>query len=204
MLGICSRKLGEAGIDRERAGTSLGDIADFDLGRRFDLILAPYRVFQNLVSDARIEGMFRRVRDHLTASGTFILDAFNPNRDRESLRREWCDDAERCCWEVRREDRTIRCHERRSRIDEEPLVLHPVLIYRAYRRGKLERQVEFTFPMRCHYPSELVERVERHGFRVVNRWGGYADEPYGSGPELLLQIAPQDRARDQAVAGGEH
>ena len=42
--------------------------------------------------------------------------------------------------------------------------------------------------MGCWYPSELERLVVEHGFRVVERWGGYAGEAWGSGPELVVQF----------------
>ena len=42
--------------------------------------------------------------------------------------------------------------------------------------------------MRCYYPEELVHLVERHGFEIVDTWGGYASEPYGSGNELVVAM----------------
>lgn len=40
--------------------------------------------------------------------------------------------------------------------------------------------------MRCYYPDELVARIEAAGFQVTGRWGGYAGEVYGEGPELVV------------------
>ena len=35
--------------------------------------------------------------------------------------------------------------------------------------------------------------IEAHGFAVAGRWGGYAGEPYGEGPELVVQFALTNR-----------
>jgi hypothetical protein len=32
---------------------------------------------------------------------------------------------------------------------------------------------------------------ERSGFDIVNRWGGYAGEVYGEGPELVVEAKPR-------------
>ena len=37
--------------------------------------------------------------------------------------------------------------------------------------------------------AEFEESILRHGFSVIQRWGGYAGEPYGTGPELVIQFA---------------
>src|SRR5262249_35995926 len=48
MLACCLQKLQAAGIPPTKARAELGDITHFALGRHFDLIIAPYRVFQLL------------------------------------------------------------------------------------------------------------------------------------------------------------
>ena len=31
-------------------------------------------------------------------------------------------------------------------------------------------------PMRCYYPDEFSTLITEHGFRIIDRWGGYAGE----------------------------
>src|SRR5690349_15180494 len=81
MLVHCREKLERAGIGPKRARVTLGDIADFDLGERFDLITAPFRVLQNLETDVHVDGLFRCIRRHLAPGASAVLNAFHPNRD---------------------------------------------------------------------------------------------------------------------------
>src|SRR5574341_240740 len=57
MLARCRQKLQAAGIPPGKAQVAHGDIAHFALGRTFDLIIAPYRVFQLLETDAQVDGL---------------------------------------------------------------------------------------------------------------------------------------------------
>jgi hypothetical protein len=42
--------------------------------------------------------------------------------------------------------------------------------------------------LRCYAPEEFEQVILDHGFRIVQRWGGYAGERYGEGPELVVQF----------------
>ena len=42
--------------------------------------------------------------------------------------------------------------------------------------------------MRCYYPDEFEQLITGHGFEIVHRWGGYAGEIYGEGPELVIEF----------------
>src|SRR5215813_2236334 len=133
MVAICNRKLEAAGIAPTKARVEVQDITNFALDQTFDLILAPYRVLQNLETDAAVSGLFRCIRHHLTPGGSCILNVFRPNGDPETLRREWCTEQETLEWEVAVEGGRVTCHDRRPRMDSDKLILYPELIYRRYR-----------------------------------------------------------------------
>ncbi len=189
MLARCRQKLQAAGIPPTKAQVALGDITHFTLGRTFDLIIAPYRVFQLLETDAQVDGLFRCVRGHLTPGGTCILNVFHPQQDPERLLQEWCTATEVFRWEVTIEGRRFRCDERRPRMDPEKRILYPELIYRRYQGDAWVDEAVLKIPRRCYSPEEFGQVIIRHGFRIVHRWSGYAGEPYGEGSELVIEFA---------------
>ncbi len=189
MLSICRDKLLAEGIEPARAQVEEGDISDFDLGRTFDLIIAPFRVLQNLETDAQVDGLFRCIHSHLAPGGTCVLNVFRPYLDREALRAHWCTEEETVDWEVPIDGGRLICSNRRPRMDTEKLVLYPELIYRRYEGETLAEEGILKIAMRCYYPDEFEKLILDHGFRVLSRWGGYEGEPYGQGPELVIQFA---------------
>jgi SAM-dependent methyltransferase len=188
MVAICQGKLDSAGIPTNKARVEVGDITSIRLGRTFDLITAPYRVFQNIETDSEVAALFDTVRRHLAKNGTCILNVFNPNLDPERLRVEWPTESEYFCWEVPVEDGRITHYGRNVSVDPKKLILYPNLIYRRYRGDDLIEEVTLKILMRCYYPDEFEEVIRNHGFEIINRWGGYSGEPYGVGPELVIQF----------------
>jgi SAM-dependent methyltransferase len=189
MLARCLQKLQAAGIPPTRARAELGDITDFALGRRFDLIIAPYRVFQLLETDTHVEGLFRCVRAHLAPGGTCILNVFHPQGGFERERQAWGTAAEVCRWEATVAGVRLRCDERRARLDPERHILYPELIYRRFVGGAWVEDAVLRIPRRCYTPETFERVICEHGFQIVRRWGGYAGERYGEGPELVVQFA---------------
>lgn len=188
MIAICRHKLEKADIVAAKARVQVGDITNFDLGRKFDLIIAPYRVMQNLETDREVEGLFDCIHKHFARDGSCILNIFNPKRDPERMRREWCVDGEIFCWEMPVESGKIVHHERRPRMDRAKLVLYPELIYRRYEGETLMDEAILKIAMRCYYPGQFEKLIVDHGFQILNRWGGYQNEVYGQGPELVIQF----------------
>jgi SAM-dependent methyltransferase len=188
MVSICRQKLTKAEVSPAKARVDVGDITNLDLGRRFDLITAPYRVFQNLETDDEVDGFFETVRRHLSREGTCILNVFNPNRDPTSMRRDWVSEYEYAAWEAYVDGDRVTCHARNARMDSDRMILYPELIYRRYHGGDLLDEAVLKIVMRCYYPAELEDVILKHGFQIVDRWGGYSGERYGDGPELVIQF----------------
>jgi hypothetical protein len=113
---------------------------------------------------------------------------FRPNRDPEDLRRHWITNQETVNWEVPVEGGKLVCLDRRPSMDKEKLILYPELIYRIYDGEKLIEEARLKLVMRCYYPQDFENLIVDHGFTILNRWGGYAGEKYGEGPELVIQF----------------
>lgn len=109
MVNICRKKIQESGIDTDKIKIVVGDISNFQMDYKYDLIIAPYRVFQNLETDDQVDGLFNCVRIHLNPNGTCILNVFQPwplNRIKES----WDEKAEKFCWEMPYEKGYVTCY----------------------------------------------------------------------------------------------
>jgi SAM-dependent methyltransferase len=186
MISICEEKLARENVPGNRARVEVGDITDLSLSREFDLIIAPFRVLQNLETDDEVDGLFDTIREHLSSGGKCILNVFNPNRDSDTMRREWVNTEEYSCWETETEGDRVTCHGRNARMDPERMVLYPELTYRRYCDNRLSDEATLKIVMRCYYPDEFERLITGHGFDVVGRLGGYAGEAYGEGPELVI------------------
>ncbi len=188
MIAICRQKLERADIGAAKVRVEVGDITNLDLGRKFDLIVAPYRVMQNLETDREVEGLFECIRKHLAPDGRCILNVFNPQREPESMRQAWSSTDEIFCWEMPVEGGKVVHHERRPRMDPVKLVLYPELIYRRFEGETLIDEAILKIVMRCYYPGQFDKLIVDHGFQILNRWGGYQNEVYDQGPELVIQF----------------
>lgn len=193
MLAVCREKLQAARLSSRRASVRRGDMADFDLGARFDLVLTPYRAFQDLLEDRQVAGLFRSVRRHLTDRGSLVLGVYRPDLVR--LER-WAAAEGELCWEVEDGNTVVTCHAYGAGIDRGRQVQRLRLVYRQYLEGGLDEEGVVDLAMRYYFPEQLEEVVTGHGFEVLERWGGYQGEPWGEGPELLLRCAPAPSKED--------
>ncbi|MBI1922639.1 class I SAM-dependent methyltransferase [Candidatus Poribacteria bacterium] len=187
MISLCRQKLQRANIPEERASVEIADITDFHIGRTFDFIIAPFRVMQNLERDEQVNGLFDCIRKHLALDGGCILNVFNP-KPPDVIRQRVTTWGERLDWEKSMGEVQITCHDRHPRTDFEKQILYPELVYRSYRGNVLENETVLKIVMRFYYPQQFERLIIDHGFKILNRWGGYAGEPYGQGPELVVEF----------------
>lgn len=186
MLTLCREKMAAADLSVARAWVVEGDISDLQLGQGFDLIIAPFRVMQNLATNAELDGLFRTIRTHLAPGGTAVLNAFRPLLPREATIEKWLGEREVFNYEISTADGRLTRHHTTRQVELDPLVGWFDLIYRRYVGETLAEEAVLAIPMRAFYPEEFIALIEGHGFRVTERWGGYAGEAYGEGPELVV------------------
>jgi SAM-dependent methyltransferase len=190
MIAICKRKLADEAYAGDRAMVEVADICELNLKSKFDLIIAPFRVFQSLETDQQASAALHTIKTHLAPGGTCILNVFRPWVDETALRRDWesmSEDRER--WGRQVGAGRVVCHERIVRVHKTRLICYPRVSYRYYEENGLKDSAELDIAMRCYYPDEFERLIVSHGFRVLDKWGGYEGEKYGEGPELIVQFA---------------
>ncbi|MEN8240968.1 MAG: class I SAM-dependent methyltransferase [Chloroflexota bacterium] len=195
MLQVCCENMAKANLLPEQARVEQGDIANLELGTKFDLITAPFRVFQLLTEDQQIQGFFETVRKHLAPGGKMILNAFRPfGPPKEILTKNSSVDNHYDYDLPFKDGRLMRFHTFRQPAiwEGEKLVFFPNLIYQYWFDGELIEESLNEISMRVWYPNQLLDLIETHSFNIVNRWGGYQGEDYGAGPELVIAFGLED------------
>ena len=182
MLQRASDKLGSADICIH------GDITNLHLGRQFDLIIAPFRVLQSLEHQSQVEGLFRVIADHLKPNGLAILNVFHPNLSKKDMPLHWCQEERVCGEALLSEGDLVTLSDRKAKLDADRQILYPDLIYRRYRGDQLIDEHIQPICMRYYYPQEFTTLIEKQGFAVEEKWGGYLGEKYGEGGELIISF----------------
>ncbi len=176
-------------LPADRLQLTEGDITSVDLGESFDLVIAPYRVMQNLATDAQVDGLFGTIERHLAPGGRAILNAFKPNRDRQDLVAAWSSGSERVHEPRDTAIGRVRLVERLAGVQRQPLVLYPELRYELVGRDdEVQDVAELKIAMRVYYPDEFFALFTSRGLSILERHGGYAGEAYGEGPELIVEF----------------
>jgi SAM-dependent methyltransferase len=172
---------------QERVTLHEGDACDFELGRRFQLIIAPFRVMQHLVTIHDQLRLLDAVKRHLAPGGRFVFDVFNPNfgallshdgQEHEDTPETPLPDGRI----LRRAARVtnVRWVDQVSEIE--------IAYYVAPERGAPAARHVQAFDMRWYMPAELTHLLARAGFAVDSMYGNFDRPPLvDRSPEIVVR-----------------
>lgn len=177
MLSIARQKIDE------RVKLTRADMRHFDLGERFDLVIAPINTFMhNLMLDDQLAAL-ACIKRHLTPQGLLVLDLFNPDPARADDRRLLLRDI------LPGPHGQPILHFNANSIDWERQVSSAVFIVdQPDGNGRIQRTV-FTFELRFLMRNEVDLLMRQAGFALDAVYGSYELEPFESGSEKMIVVA---------------
>jgi ubiquinone/menaquinone biosynthesis C-methylase UbiE len=161
-----------------------GDMSRFDLGRRFPLIIIPYRSFLHLLTVREQVETLKRVRRHLADDGLFAFNIFVPKiKDLYETDGTY---SFRGSFPIPGTDETIELYDF-TEYDHFTQIAHVIrYIERFDRQGRMLERIRTFFRLRYIYPSELNHLLNLCGFKVVNRYGTFYRTPFDARSEELI------------------
>ena len=193
MLQLARRKLKTAEAEfHQRVELVQGDMRQFSLGKRFPLIIAPYRTFQHLLNPVDQSGALACIRDHLEPGGLFVFNVFDPLQDLAG--RAWSDDGELrkdLEFEDPKTGELVEVWYRRD-YDLVHQLLQQELIFRRLAEGGGEiSSVPSRLVLRYAGRFEMEHLLAASDLRVKALYGGFGGESYaGYGEQVWMVERP--------------
>jgi SAM-dependent methyltransferase len=175
---------------RERVHLVQGDMAGFDLGEKFRLVIIPFRPLQHLLEVHQQVKCLECVRKHLAPGGRLILDVFqtdverihDPVHMREALVTEYSTPDGR---QVKISERVAAFH-RAQQINDVEMIFSI-----KHKSGREERMV-FAWPLRYFFRYEVEHLLARCGFKVTAEYGNFDRTPIqDDSPEMIFVAEKQ-------------
>lgn len=155
-------------LSKEEVGRiSLQDVRNFNLDKKFRLIISPFRVFQHMVTIEDQFNALRQIHDHLEEGGQFIFDVFCPAVERLNNVVE----------ETLEFDSEYEPGKRIQRyFSVKPDYINQVqnITFKyVWDENDQEMSSEYSFPMRYFFRFELIHLLTRANFKVKEIFGNY-------------------------------
>jgi len=182
MLDVFREKLAASPGLADRITLVHGNMADFCFGRKFPLIIVPFRAFLCLTKERDIENSLVCVREHLTDDGLFVVDVFNtrPNMD------NWCH-GEEIQWEKfdEKSGRHVVKKVGQDKIDRENQIIYLHFAFEVTYPDKRTERIVDELKLKYYYNAQLRAHVEKAGMEVAEEYSWYDKTPPG-GREIIF------------------
>lgn len=190
MLEVLKVKLqAEPAEVQKRVELIQGDIRNFDLGRKFNLVTIPFRPFQHLLTVEDELACLRCIHRHLFDEGKLVFDIFNPSLTRLTDDKYLQETEEEPPFTMPDGRKVVRKNRVISRDLFNQIQDIELIYYVTYQDERKERLVD-RFQMRYLFRYEVEHLLARTGFIVEAAYADFDKSPLGSKyPGELIFIA---------------
>ncbi|WP_372394817.1 class I SAM-dependent methyltransferase [Azospirillum sp. HJ39] len=193
MLAVARHKLDSASENvKKRVSFMQADIRKLDLGRRFDLAIAPYRLFNFLLGDDDRNQFLEGLHGHLSECGRAVIDSWGARDDTSNMRQtspnpKMVVNLEGSPFNVARTFKSITIdHQKRISIFK---VTYEIMD----KENEVLKSKDELLELRWCLPDEMRALLLRHGFRVMAELGGFDASPATAPGDRLWVIGRADR-----------
>jgi len=184
MLEVARQKLNrEPEFIRKRIQLIQADMRNFELDQQFKLAILAYNTFMLLLSRKDQESALQQIRNHLENDGRLIIDLFVP-RDKNIEKSEYQPPR----YDPIKERTFIRIDHTRYDPVEQIQQIEYAYDYISD-SGEIERVVK-PISMRYVFPSEMELLLEKSGYEIEEKLGGYDGRRYDyySGKMIFVTV----------------
>ncbi len=188
MLAVAREKVVKLPPDvQKRIQLVEGDMRDFDLGRKFVLVMIPYRAFLHLLTVEDQKRALACIRDHLVDGGRLILNVFDPSLEMIVAHRGSLGSALKLEGEFVHPEtgrRVLVWDTREYRAEEQ--TLHQYFVFEELdEAGNVVAKRFNPLVLRYLFRYEMQHLLELAGFAVEALYGDFARGPFCSGGEQV-------------------
>ncbi|MBD0851969.1 class I SAM-dependent methyltransferase [Maribacter arenosus] len=177
MLEQARAKASEGGLEVEFIEA---DIRTLDLPEKYDLVFIPFNSIHHLYKNEDLFKALNVVKKHLKKGGLFLLDCFNPNIqfivDGEKEQKEIAKYTTKDGREVLIKQ-TMR-YENKTQINR--------IDWHYFINGEFDSIQNLD--MRLFFPQELDSYLERNGFNIIHKFGGFEEEVFNDKSEKQIFV----------------
>jgi ubiquinone/menaquinone biosynthesis C-methylase UbiE len=152
----------------EHHRVSQADMTDFNLGKKFKLIIVPFRIFQHVLSVEDQLSALECIKNHLDDDGRLVFDVFIPNFKRlsEPIKNILEFSGEYAPGQVVERYLDTKDHDHLNQI------LYITFTFKWKDDGK-EMCEKDKFPLRYYFKYELEHLISRVGLNLSNVYGDF-------------------------------
>ena len=170
---------------RQRVELIEGDMRSFCLGRRFDLVIIPFRSFLHLMTPADQRQALGRIREHLADGGRLVFNIFDPRLEMIASHLGQPAALEKESEFTHPETGRQVVEWVRRRFDAASQTIDEERVLEEVQDGQVVSRTHAPISLRWVYRYEMEHLLELSGFAVEALYGGFDRGPFRHGGEQV-------------------
>lgn len=151
------------------------DVRNFNLNRKFPLIIFPYNAFCHFLKSSDVTNCLSCIKDHLTTDGTLIIDIFNPS---SQYLMELLSNRTRHLSTFRDHHKQQQVTMKMNRVySESKQVINAKLIFE-FSDSQSNSIEEFQY--KVYFPQEIDNLVKQNSFSIQDKFGDFKWSPFNA------------------------
>jgi SAM-dependent methyltransferase len=187
MLDICRQKLAQQPQDIQRRVRIIqANMANFQTGEQYSLVIIPGRSFQILITPAEQESCLHSIAAHLKSHGTLIIDVFHPDFPR-LYDPKYLQEFDRTSGVKLADGRTVDVTSRIAAYHKDMQYNEVEEIYYVHHKDGREERLVQSFPFHYFFRYEMEHLLRLCGFKVIDLFGNFDKSPFtNESPEMIF------------------
>lgn len=186
MVKILIRKLDKKDHHRIR----VQDMVKLDLEKKFELIVAPFRVFSHMITTSEQIDMLNKVNDHLLPGGNFIFDLFIPD---PQIIKQGINNVVDFEGEYEKGRKLKRIISAKANLINQVSKVEMKIIWD---ENGIEKSEKWSFPMRYFFYYELKHLIARSDLELVNIYGDYYENKLSEKSRDFIVVCKRQKSQE--------
>jgi len=162
------------------------DLRELELGRKFPLIIAPFRVLQHMYTLQDQKSAFARIREHLEPCGRVIFDVFYPRFD--FVYSGIGEAIQELDWQDSKGNRITRTFVKDS-FDKIEQSFEGRFIYRTFDEGACIKEESTPLKMSCYTVPHIQLLLDASGLQAIETFGTFGRTPLDNSSKEIIIVA---------------
>lgn len=186
MLRVLEDKLRQEPAEvRERVRLSAGDMREFRLAEKFELVILPFRPLQHMYTVEDQVRALRTAQFHLSETGRLAFDVFFPKFEAQAGSGEEFLDLE---WAEPESSRVVRRYFRMGSVDKVQQILSGTFTYRTFEGERLVQEEVEPLKMSYYTYPQMRALFLLAGLEVVEEYGSFAKAPLDENAKEMIFV----------------
>ncbi|MFN8673808.1 MAG: class I SAM-dependent methyltransferase [Candidatus Sericytochromatia bacterium] len=165
-----------------------GDMRDFNLDKKFDLIIIPYRAFLHLYTPEDQKKTLKNIHNHLKENGKLIMNMFFPRIDIIDSNMNSLGNAVKQVKVLEKGKNKIVFYDSRNYSSYSQLINQYFIAEELDEKGVVISKQYFPLTLRWVTRFEMEHLFELCGFKIENLFGWFDKRPFSDASEEMVWV----------------